>query len=124
MLSEYYKKVWLNYEKKNDLQLFLKASNDRKNITDSLELSLNNYKSQSSQFASIYWISEVEDFLNNPQIRFHRDVLDKRVNNVDSEELYLQFVEIERFTSAINDYTVAAAAIIGKMREIPITSWN
>jgi hypothetical protein len=48
--------------------------------------------------------------------------LDKRVNNVDSEELYLQFVEIERFTSAINDYTVAAAAIIGKMREIPITS--
>jgi hypothetical protein len=42
------------------------------------------------------------------------------VNNEDLSDFDAQFAEIERFSGAIKDYSIAASAIIQKMKEIPI----
>ncbi len=112
MLTTAYENHGMNYTRRNDLQKFIDSAEERRSLLSAQELSLNEV-----------WHESTESILyqTNDKTEFSRSILDKRVNNTDAEEFYLQFAEVERFAKWMKDYSFATSAIIQKMREIPIT---
>lgn len=111
LLTAAYLDAWMDNSRRNDMRIFLKTAQESKSLMNTQELSLNEIWHESTESAL---------YQTNDKTNFTRSILDKKVNNTDGEEFYLQFSEVERFAKWMKDYSFAVSAIIQKMREIPI----
>jgi hypothetical protein len=78
----------MDNSRRNDMRIFLKTAQESKSLMNTQELSLNEIWHESTESAL---------YQTNDKTNFTRSILDKKVNNTDGEEFYLQFSEVERF---------------------------
>lgn len=116
LLTKYYKNLWLDYERANDLNIFKKIDGKLKAILDATEMAQTQSESKSNSLDSyISKMRKENEFISNT-------IVDKKVINDDMQDFYKQFIELESFTNALLDYTIWAWGIINKMKEIPTGS--
>lgn len=116
LLYRYYKNLWLDYDRRNDLELFNDEDNEFKSILDKVEL---------PSVAAEESFNELQELkakiaLENEYVS--ETVIDKKILEDDINDFYNQFVELETFTKAMMDYTINLNAIVKKMRSIPIST--
>lgn len=112
-LREYYKNLGLDYDRANDLNIYLKKDEELKNIINSAELNPQFLLSKEEELKKIAEIkAKQNEYIN--------DSVDKKIHKDILKEFYIEFVELERFTWAIKDYTDTLYWLIKKLREIPI----
>ena len=115
MLTQYYKNVGLDYERRNDLDIIRQKTYERKVLEESTWLptyhppeklaELNNFTES---------LKEKNEILNL--------AVDKKVLQDDTGAFYKQFVELERFVGSLTDFTASLWGIIKKMEKIPTRS--
>ena len=113
MLESHYKANWLNYKRRNDLDLLIKLENEKQTINNSDGLSVEN--------------SFIKQQENNEIVKKRQKksaALMKAVENKVSiwilSTFQEQFTELDKFTSWIQNYTDTLLMLVRKLKEIPI----
>lgn len=112
LIQRYYKNLWLEYKRSNDLEIFKKSDYEKLNVLNSWNSNiewlsqLQNQIKQYQQTASLW-----NDYLSNV-------VIDQNLNASALDQFYLQFVEIDNFVKSINDYVNNLGIIIKWMDKI------
>lgn len=104
--------TWWKCIRQNDLEIFVDSDAEAKTVLDSWELSLSTIAAKNAERQA--WLqaqSLLDDFITQA---IQRDAWLK-----ETEELHIEFLEIERFVSSIKDYSTNLSAIINKMNDIP-----
>ncbi len=116
MLEEYYKNLGLDYKKANNIQQYLWRERELKSITNSTELSyplsIDKVFQRENAEKSAWFSQEKNDIINKS--------IDKIALYQDNNIMFQDFIEIERFSSALSDYVFTISAIIEQMNKIPI----
>jgi len=112
LLTEYYKNIWLDYERRNDLDIFRNKVYERKVLEESSGLPSNYPPAKLSELAKFQEALEKNSEIVSLSV-------DKKVLQDDLESFYNQFVELERFVWSIYDFSTSLSGIIQKMRKIP-----
>jgi hypothetical protein len=116
MLEEYYKNIGLDYKKANNIQQYLWRERELKSITNSTELSyplsIDKVFQRENAEKSAWFSQEKNDIINKS--------IDKIALYQDNNIMFQDFIEIERFSSALSDYVFTISAIIEQMNKIPI----
>lgn len=113
LLEKYYEANWLEYKRRNDIQLFQSEINKTKSIIDSagLEKQMASKKIQS-------YLKEREE--TKKKFDYISDAIDRKYLFEDMWIFYYQLVEVERFIAWINDYTTSLYWIVKWMKKIPV----
>lgn len=113
MLTRYYRNLWLDYERANDLNIFKQKEAELKSVIDATELAQIQAEEKNNNFGNyIDRMKKENDFVSNT-------VIDKKIIQEDMQDFYKQFGELESFTRAMMDYTIWAWWVVKKMKEIP-----
>ncbi len=113
LLTRYYKNLWLDYERPNDLDIFIQKEAELKSVLDATELAQTQAQDKKNSFNTyIEWMKKENEFIS-------QTIVDKKIIQDDMQDFYKQFTEIESFTNAILNYTLWAEWVINKMNEIP-----
>jgi len=113
MLESYYKANWLDYKRRNDLDLLTKLENEKQAVNNSDELSVKNL-----------FIKQQE---NNEIVKERQKKSATIMKSVENKvSIWIlstfkeQFTELDKFTSWIQNYTNTLMMLIRKLKEIPI----
>jgi len=116
MLVDYYDSMWLEYNRANDMENFIKATAETKTITDCEELSIEQCNNKIS-------LKETKSYRDLEKwILIKEQRIDKKLLETDMKEFYDNFWEFETFTRQLMDYTFAVNAIVKEMVNIPINN--
>ena len=112
MLSQYYKNIGLDYDRKNDLDIINKKINIKQILQNCTEQDIT---------CPVNKLQELEKFQEkraetNEKITAS---IDKKALQEDAGDFYKQFVELERFVSSIDDFSTSISGMIHKMKKIP-----
>lgn len=115
LLSIYYKNQGLDYNRRNDLDIYNAIAEETKILQTSGGMPITYVESKSNE------LGKFRDALkeNNRQISLE---IDKRVITDDMKDFSNQFAELERFVAAMEDFTKAVAWSIWQMKQIPSRS--
>ncbi len=113
ILREYYKNMWLNYDKKNSLEYYFSKQEEYKTIEMSAERSIIAAEVNDSFIKNL----ELENKKKNEILKMKTD---KEIVSDDMKNFERKFILLEWFTSSVYDYSQNALWIITKMLEIPI----
>ncbi len=116
MLEEYYKNNGLDFNTPNSIQQFLWTEKEMKSIKNSAELSYPEVIKKVSDLKE----AETTWTLNGEKNDFVSKSIDKIALYEDNDIMFQEFIELERFSWAFNDYIFALAAIVEQMNKIPI----
>ncbi len=104
---------WWKCIRQNDLQVFTDNDAEAKTIIDSWEISV---AAAAQKFAERKAQQQMQSFLN--------DTITKAIQRnawlKETEELYVEFLEIERFVGSIQDYSNDLSALVRVINKIPI----
>ncbi|MCD5380351.1 hypothetical protein LR004_00330 [Candidatus Gracilibacteria bacterium] len=99
--------------RQNDLQVFIDNDAEAKTIIDSGEISV---AAAAQKFAERKAQQQMQSLLN--------DIITKAIQRnaglKETEELYVEFLEIERFVGSIQDYSNDLSALVRVLNKIPI----
>lgn len=112
MLYTYYKNLWLDYDRANDLDIFSRVEWDKKSVIDATDMQ----KTISSDKFNKYNEYIDKAFAQNNYIS--SNVIDKKVLYEDMNNFYTHFLELERFTSEMQDYTIKVNGVVNGMNKI------
>jgi hypothetical protein len=113
LLEEYYKNLWLEYTRRNDLNKFIHREEELKTILSSAALSIPEALKKDQQFKSkLSKIAETNGFVQK--------TVEKKISSEEFENFEKQFIELQLFSKSMYDYVVSISAIIKAMNEIPI----
>jgi len=115
LLQRYYKNLWQDYERRNDMDILTDRTYERKVFEESGWLP--------TLFPGRK-LEELEKF-NTALAESNRIVslgIDSKSTEEDLKDFYDQFVELERFVGTIEDFCTSMAGIIKKMKNIPTRS--
>ncbi len=116
LLREKYKNLWLDYDKQNDINKFLRKEEELLSIIHSLENPISSAEDLVNEYKKIVEIqSKVNDY----------DKLSKtkEINNDIIKNFDIEFTELEQFTSNLLDYANNIDKLVKKLKEIPTYSW-
>ena len=105
--------TWGKCSRQNDLEIFVDSDAEAKSIIDSWDLTVVEAAQKFAQKEAqqkTQWL--MDDFITQA---IQRDAWLK-----ETEELYQEFLEIERFVASIQDYSNDLNALVKVMNEIPI----
>lgn len=111
MLYETYKIYWLDYKRANDLTIYRSELEKRKWLLDSVELNPKDLVKKEVE-RNIYKNKSNENFLWTS--------VNKKVLASDTNDFYKYFLEVERNTKAILNYTESLRWIIAEMKKTPV----
>lgn len=116
MLEEYYKNMWFDYSRANDLSIFTWEDFEQKNVISWAELSPTTVSQRQKEIADIQnKLKEKNDYINNQT--------DKQINSVILDEFYQELIELDTFIAWIETYSFSLSWLIKKLREIPVNKW-
>ena len=108
-----FESIWMNYERENDLSIYLNRDSEIKNIINNAELSVSKIKeNQNERNKRINDLLKLNDHVTN--------VIQSSYQEKDTDWLYKEFVELEMFSKEINSYIENFNKIDDKMLAIPI----
>jgi hypothetical protein len=112
LLEKYYKNLWLEYERKNDINIFRSKEEELKTIIDSAELTNNDIVEKLENLEKNKRKNENKnDFVDNTIL--------KKVWNDELTDFEKQFLELRKFSSSIKSYVESINVIIKAMKDIP-----
>jgi len=114
LLERYYKSLWLDYKRSNDLTIFKQTESELKTMLDTQELSIWQIKGKEEDLQKIREKAKKEISLVSEII------IDKKIIHEDMNDFYKQFSELESFIKAMMDYSISTNWIIKGMKAIPI----
>lgn len=113
LLTRYYKNLWLDYERANDLDIFNQNDSRIKNILEWTEMSQTEVvKKENSFYEYLELMKKENEYVSDT-------IISKKILEEDMDNFYKEFAELESFTNAILDYVIWIWWIIDKMTEIP-----
>ena len=112
LLTTYYKNLWLDYSRANDLDIFERTIVEKQALQNSAELATTEATSK---------LNAYENFVNSleKENKILSEAIDNKVINDDLEDFYTQFVELERLTLSIDDFALWIKWSGETMRKIP-----
>lgn len=113
LLTRYYRNLWFDYERSNDMRIFMQKEAEIKSVLDSQEYAT----TSSTKKFEIY--NEYLSNLKRQNDFVSRNVVDKKVLHEDMQWFYNKYMELESFSRALMEYTFWSKWIIQKMNEIP-----
>ena len=113
MLREYYKNLWLDYDRANSLVKYKHKEEELKTIIDSAEMSIEEVTHKYRELQKNYDTMLKRNDLVSIQV-------DKSILYEDINDFYRQFVELEKFASGLNDYSSNINWIIKEFSKTPI----
>jgi len=117
LLENYYKNMGLEYQRQNDLSIFLWKEKEQKEILDSIE--------RATIEAEILHNQRLRQEAMLADMNAYVDqMIDQKIIEDDADEFYNRFVEIAGFSRAIKDYTVTLNGIVKGMNNIPQSGPN
>jgi len=112
LLENYYTNLGLDYKRQNDLSFFLTSEKEQKEILDRVE----------------HPMVAVET-LHNTRLQYEHDLaqtnayidrmIESKILEDDVDEVYNRFIEIQRFTYAMKEFTINLNSIVREMNKIP-----
>ena len=113
LLREYYKNIWLEYERKNDIMIFKAKEKELKTIIDSVTI---------SNHEIVEKLEDLKKHKNwkNWKNEFVSKTVLKKVSNDELSNFEKQFLELRKFSSSIKEYVVSVDGIIRQMNKIKI----
>ncbi len=118
LLIRYYRNLWLDYERANDLNILKKKEPELKSLLDSTELWQNEVTNKMGNYNNIIEkIKKENEFVS-------QTVIDKKILADEVEDFYHNFLELESFSRAFMDYTLWVSWVVWKMNQIPQTWKN
>lgn len=112
LLSQYYKNIWLDYERQNDLDIHEDRIYEKKVLIDCSELSITCPEQKLNELKKFK--SELKK--SNEQVSLS---VEKKALSQDSTDFYEQFTELERFVGSMDDFATSMSGMIKKMKKIP-----
>ena len=113
LLKARFEAVWINMKRENDLSIYFDIIWDEKSTANSAELNISNVSKNYEERKQI--LSEIAD------LDLHLDkIISSNSSSSDTDQLYEEFLELERFSSEVQWYTNDLYKIVSKMVEIPI----
>jgi hypothetical protein len=112
LLEEYYKNLWLEYERKNDINIFKAKEKELKTIIDSATLSNKNVVEKLENL-------QKSKSKNDGKNEFNEKIVLKKIWNDELASFEKQFLELRKFTSSIYDYVKSIDGIIKLMDKKP-----
>jgi len=108
-----FKSIWINYERENDLSIYLKRDSEIKNIINNAELSVSKIKeNQEERNKKVAKLLKLNDHITK--------IVQSNYQAKETDWLYKEFVELEMFTKEIQNYIEAFDSSAQKMLAIPI----
>lgn len=114
LLKRYYKNIWLEYDRINDLSIIDQTVNKYKSVLDSQLWVLSDVASREDQLIKI---NERSLEMNKS---FSELIIDKKIVTEEWEQFYNEFLELWIFVASIKDYAVQVDWIVDWMLKIPI----
>jgi hypothetical protein len=113
LLKARFDSLWIKMRRENDLSIYFDKIWDEKSTGNSAELNIKN--------ASINYTSreEFKNSLDNLDLHLN-NIINSESNASDTNQLYQEFLELERFASEVQGYSNDLYKIVTKMVEIPI----
>lgn len=112
LLETYYKNLGLEYQRKNDIKIFLRQEEKLKTVIDSADLYLSDFTKKKEQY---------NKHLSKAKAKY--DLIDKAVDKKiltdDMDRFNKQFTELENFSKALFDYVNSLNAVVKNMNKIP-----
>ena len=112
LLETYYKNLGLEYDRKNDIKIYLNKEAELKTVIDSADMYVTDFNTKKAQY-------------NNhlSKIRAKYDLIDKAVDKKilteDIDKFNKQFTELENFSKALFDYANSLNSVVKNMNKIP-----
>jgi len=108
-----FESIWINYERENDLSIYLNRDSEIKNIINNAELSVSKIKeNQIERNKKVSQLLKLNDHVTR--------IVQSNYQAKDTDWLYKEFIELEMFTKEIQNYIEAFDKIAQKMLAIPI----
>jgi len=105
ILSHYYKNLWLDYKRVNDINIYNKKDIKTQNIINNTQLNI---------FSDYEWINNSNEYNTNIN-----NSIEIEINNWILEEFYLELVELDWFIISILNYIQDLNSFIIKLKAIP-----
>lgn len=115
LLEKYYKNLWLEYSRRNDLDIYGATAEQTKILQTSAGLPIAYSEERSNQLNAFR--SKLAE--NTRQISLE---VDKQILSEDLKDFSDQFAELEIFVAAMEDFTSAVAWSIWQLQQIPSRS--
>lgn len=113
LFETYYKNVWLDYQRPNDLDIFTYTEEEYKNLLSSTNLNILKIVEVENELNRIKSTQSMQnDYISNT-------LINKKVLNDDLSEFYNRLIELESFSKSIMDYSMNLSWIIKEMNKIP-----
>lgn len=113
LLTTYYKNLWLDYARANDLDLFEQKQAEVKSIYDSSEQAITNAGNRFDTYQN--YITQIRQQNNY----ISENIIDTKIIQEDMEWFYYRYIELESFSQAMMDYAIQVKGIIDEMNKIP-----
>lgn len=113
LFSTYYRNLWLDFKRANDLKSFSQREAEIKSLLDAQELAHTTFGSNFETYKT--YMREIRQ--QNHYIS--SNIVDKKVIQEDVSGFYHKYIELESFTRALMEYTFGAKWIIYEMNKIP-----
>lgn len=112
-LENYYNKIWLDYNRSNDMNMFRKTDSEEKKVINNTELTP----------SFIVTRNEIESWINHKiaqELKYITKSYDMDLNNDILWEFYEESVELNWFIISVIEYTKELNTLIIALKEIPI----
>lgn len=115
MLHEYYKNLWLDYSRQNDISAITRSDLETKVFQSSAWMSIVYPESRMNELRAFEFALQENNRVFSKSIE--KDILNQELTAFD-----IHFAELERFVSSIEDFSVSVWSLIDAMKKIPTRS--
>lgn len=112
MMFEYYKSIWLDYDRRNDLSIYNARDFEQKSLLNAESLSNTDAEKKYNQ----YLIQRLQE---SEKITFINNQIQKIAAESSLSQFNLQLSELEQFTHSIKNYIETIDKIIKGIKNIP-----
>lgn len=113
LLKSRFDSAWMDRKRENDLSIYTNIDANIKNTINNAEMSTLKVKENNEKMKQRYIeLSKLDDHITR--------IVWSNYQALDTDWLYKEFIELERFSSEIQDYTYNADKALDKMIKIPI----
>ncbi len=114
-LSQYYKNIWLDYTRRNDLDTFHNTAELTKILQTSADMPISYVEARNNELLRF----EAALKENN---RILAASIDNQILYDDMKKFGDQFTELEKFVAAMEDFAKSVKWVIGELKKIPSRS--
>jgi hypothetical protein len=112
LLEAYYKNIWLEYSRRNDLSILDQEEWEKKSVLDTWELTIASSTKKTQNYAQVLEEQSKKNDILQAQI-------EQEAHNKELKDFEEQFIELQGFSQSINEYVNSLDSYIKGMLKIP-----